>query len=144
MLWDLFQDLRDLQGEIDRLFVQPSIYPGLYYTTNRSKNPPMNLREDLDNLYLDVIIPGVEKDNIHININDHILTLSGQKPLPANATPKDYHRRERMSGNFLRAVELPMDIDVNKVVADYENGILTIKLPKAESAKPKIIEVKVK
>ncbi len=144
MLWDLFQDMRELQSEIDRLIDLPLNLPRLYYAENKFKYPPLNLREDNNNLYLDVSLPGVDKDNIRINIKNQILSISGQKSSPAKVEPKNYHRRERIIGNFIRAVELPMEVEVNKVSADYENGILSITLPKTEGAKPKIIEVKVK
>ncbi|MBN2374508.1 Hsp20/alpha crystallin family protein [bacterium] len=144
MLWDLLHDMRELQNEIDGLFEWPSMLPRLYYTTARSKYPAMNLRETEDNLFLDVNIPGLEMDKVQINIKDHILSINGQKPSPAGIEAKNYHRRERTTGSFIRAVELPMDVEIEKVTATYENGILTITLPKAESAKPKLIEVKVK
>lgn len=145
MLWDLYQDMKQIQEEIDGLFKWPAAFPRMYYTAStQSKYPPMNLREDSNNLFLDVKIPGLDIDNININIKDNTLSIRGEKPSPEAVNPKDYHRRERVAGNFIRAVELPMHVDADKVKADYENGIMTITLPKAESAKPKRIDVKVK
>jgi len=145
MLWDLYQDMKQIQEEIDGLFEWPAILPRMYYTTSaQSKYPPMNLREDGNNLFLDVKIPGLDIDKIKISIKDNTLSISGEKPSPEAVSPEDYHRRERATGNFIRAVELPMHVEADKVRADYENGIMTITLPKAESAKPKKIEVNVK
>ena len=145
MLWDLFQDMRDLQNEIDRLFEWPGMLPRIYSTTTSRYNyPPMNLREDENNLFLDVRIPGLDKGDFEINIKDNTLSISGKKPAPENIEVKDYHRKERVTGNFIRAVALPVEVDSEKVQANYENGILSITLPKAASAKPKRINVKVK
>lgn len=145
MLWDLYQDMRQLQKEIDSLFEYRSMLPRLYHiTAAQSKYPPINLREDTNNMFLDIRLPGLDIDKIKINIKARTLGISGQKPSPDGIDQKDYHRRERITGNFIRAVDLPMDVDVAKVKADYENGIVTISLPKTESAKPKKIEVKIK
>lgn len=145
MLWDLFQDMRDLQGEIDRLFEWPAVLPLIYSTkTSRFNYPHVNLREDEANLFLDVRIPGLERDDFQINIKDNTLSIKGKKPAPENVAVKNYHRKERVTGNFIRAVALPVEVDSEKVQANYENGILSITLPKAESAKPKKINVKVK
>lgn len=145
MLWDLFHDMRELQSEIDNLFEGPAVFPRLYYANpKRSQYPPMNLREDQDSLFLDVRLSGVDMENIQISIENSTLSIRGRKPAPEGIDPKDYHRRERTLGNFIRAVELPIEVDVDKVKADYEDGILTVTMPKAEAAKPKRIEVKVK
>ncbi|MGA1864145.1 MAG: Hsp20/alpha crystallin family protein [bacterium] len=145
MLWDLFHDIRDLQNEIDRLFEWPAALPRVYYTTSTHSNyPPMNLREDEENLYLDTRIPGLEKDDFQINIKNNTLSISGKKPAPENIEAKDYHRKERVTGTFIRAVALPVEVNPEKIQADYERGILSITLPKAESAKPKQISITVK
>lgn len=145
MLWDLFHDMRDLQKEIDSLFEWPTVLPRFYSTTTtRSNYPPINLREDQDNLFLDVRIPGLDKEDFQINIKDNTLSISGKKPTPVNIEVKDYHRKERVTGNFIRAVALPVEVESDKVKASYEKGILSITLPKAESAKPKRISVTVK
>lgn len=145
MLWDLFNDMRELQNEIDTLFEWPAVLPRFYSATTKHSNyPPMNLREDEDHLFLDVRIPGLDKDDFQINIKDNTLSISGKKPAPANIKVKDYHRKERVTGTLIRAVALPVEVDSERIEADYENGILCIKLPKAESAKPKQISVTIK
>jgi HSP20 family protein len=145
MLWDLFHDIRDLQNEIDRLFEWPTALPRVYYTTSTHSNyPPMNLREDEENLFLDVRIPGLDKDDFQINIKNNTLSISGKKPTPENIEAKNYHRKERITGTFIRAVALPVEVDSEKIEANYEKGILSITLPKAASARPKKISVTVK
>jgi len=145
MLWDLFQDMRDLQNEIDHLFEWPAVLSLIYSKKAASYNyPQINLREDENNLMLDVRIPGLDKEDFQIDIKDNTLSIKGKRPAPENIEVKNYHRKERITGNFIRAVALPVEVDSEKVQANYENGILSITLPKAEAAKPKRINVKVK
>jgi HSP20 family protein len=113
--------MRELQNEIDRLFEWPAALPRFYSAiATHSNYPPMNLREDEESLFLDVRIPGLNKEDFRINIKDNTLSVSGKKPAPANIEVKDYHRKERVTGTFIRAVALPVEVDSDKIEADYE------------------------
>jgi HSP20 family protein len=104
--------------------------------------PMMNMTEDKENFYVRAELPGIAGDALDISVTGDTLTISGERIMPAENENAKYHRREREAGKFSRIVNLPSQINTNKVKADSENGILTIKLPKAEETRPKQITVK--
>ena len=87
-------------------------------------------------------IPGMEAKDIDIQVNGHLLTISGERKEEKEEKGKTYHRIERRSGSFSRSVTLPCPVKEEAVDAQYKNGILMVKLPKAEEAKSKKIAVK--
>ena len=106
--------------------------------------PLINLSEDRDNLYVEALAPGVDPESIDLSVVRNILTISGEKRRhPQDIKPEAFHRSERAAGKFARTVELPVEIDVGGVKADYKNGLLMMTLPKAATAKPKQISVSV-
>ena len=145
--WDLFKEMDQLHREIDGLFngyargrmFGPAFEPGL----GLRHYPKINLRDDVDNVYVEALLPGVAPDGIDINILGNTLTLAGERPAAEQDSNCTWHRRERGSGKFMRTVELPVDIVADKVKAECQNGLLRVTLPKAAEAKPKKISVKV-
>jgi HSP20 family protein len=102
--------------------------------------PRINLREDDANLYVEALLPGVAAKDLEMTVMKNTLTLSGErKNGQENLT---WHRRERGAGRFLRAIDIPAEIEVDQVRADYRDGVLTVTLPKAPTARPKRIEIK--
>ncbi len=106
--------------------------------------PLMNIEETKDAYKVSVELPGIEKDDIDIQIKDNILTISGEKKEETKSEEGTFYRRERRYGKFSRSISLPGDVKVDNIDAEYKNGVLTLTLPKAEEAKPKKIEVKTK
>jgi HSP20 family protein len=104
--------------------------------------PLTNVTEDRDNYYIRAELPGVQSDELNIQVTSDGLSISGERKIPEEENSVRYHRREREAGKFSRSINLPGDIDVNAVEAGLENGILTITIPKAEVAKPRQITVK--
>ena len=102
----------------------------------------MNMTEDKENFYVRAELPGIDGDALDISVTGDTLTISGERVMPAEDENAKYHRREREAGKFSRIVNLPSQINTNKVNANSKNGILTITLPKAEETKPKQITVK--
>lgn len=146
---NLFKEMDQLHREIDSLFngydrghlLGPAFEPGL----GLRHYPKVNLRDDDLNVYVDALLPGVEPDGIEINILGNTLTLSGERLAIDDAQEKrTWHRRERSGGKFIRTIELPVEIDADKVKAECRNGLLRVTMPKAEKAKPKKISVKVR
>ncbi len=88
-------------------------------------------------------LPGMDKDNIEVNLTDHTLTIKGEKKKEEEIKEKDYYRAERSYGSFFRTVELPKEVHSDKVKAHFKNGILEVRLPKTEEAKAKEVKVKV-
>ena len=103
--------------------------------------PLINLAEDRDNYYVRAELPGVEGDELDIQVTGNNLAISGERKIAAEDENARYHRREREAGTFSRMIGLPGDIDSEKVKAKLENGILTVVVSKAEIAKPKQITV---
>ncbi len=109
-------------------------------TTSRGSYPSFDLFQSGEDAVLTVEIPGMKKEDINIEIKDNLFRISGSRKLdyPENAS---FHRAERKSRSFDRTIRLPHKVDVESVKADYQNGILKIVLPRAESDKPKQIKV---
>lgn len=139
-------DLWNMQREINRLFdnffrggVQDEGTFGPSYWT-----PAVDIAEHDNEYVVKVELPGVSKDDVKITIESNVLTIRGEKKQDRETKNDNYHRVERMYGSFQRSFTLPSTVRNDKIDAVYKDGILTITLPKAEEAKPKQIEVKVK
>ena len=104
--------------------------------------PRINLTETEDALLVACELPGVGKEDVDIAVEHGVLTIRGEVKPVEGRTPENYHRRERATGPFERAVELPAKVDTEKVSAKLADGILEITLPKTPEEKPRTIEVK--
>lgn len=148
--WNPFADMDQLRRDIDRAFEGftspegPSHRVAFLPGRGPRRYPLMNLFEDRENLYIEALTPGVEPDSFDITVLQNRLTLSGEKSrISADVNPEAFHRAERSSGKFVRAFELPLEINEERIQAEYKNGLLMITLPKAEKAKPRQVNVKV-
>jgi len=106
--------------------------------------PAVDVNEDESGYHFQIELPGLSKDDVKISFKDDVLTVSGEKKSEEKDEKKDYHYFERRYGKFERAFRLNADVIVDKIDATFKDGVLMIDLPKAEIAKPKEIEVKVK
>lgn len=104
--------------------------------------PLLNVSSTADTYVVRAELPGIKTDELDITITGDNLTLSGVRKIPEENQAAKYHRRERESGKFSRALTLPGPMNADKVEARLKNGILTIVIPKAEHAKPKKIAIK--
>ena len=111
-----------------------------YSTTCRGSYPAIDLFQKDDDTVLTIELPGVKKEDINIEIKDNLFRISGERKIdyPEKAS---VHRLERRNINFDRTIKLPIRVNTEKVAAEYENGVLKVKLPRAESDKPKQIKV---
>ena len=105
--------------------------------------PAVDVFEEKDDIVVKAELPGIEKDNIEVNLTDHTLTIKGEKKKEEEVKEENYYRSERSYGSFVRTVELPKDVRADKVKAAFKNGILEVRMPKTEEAKAKEIKVKV-
>ncbi len=103
--------------------------------------PPVDIRIAGDEVVLTAEMPGVDKDALLIEVDGSHLTLSGEKPEPPRSEAEVSVHRERSFGKFERTFELGFAVDREAITADYRDGVLTIRLPKAEAARPRRIEV---
>ena len=148
--WNPFQEMEVLRREIDRIFDSFGLRTGPVFRTAflpgraAREYPLCNLYEDKEAVYVEALAPGVDPASLNLTTTRNALTLSGEKHgLPGEVKSEMLHRNERATGKFLRSIELPVEVDENKVKADYKNGLLVVTLPKAEKAKPKQIGVQV-
>jgi HSP20 family protein len=105
--------------------------------------PALDVYDEKDDLIVKAEIPGLTKDEIDISLEENILTIKGEKKKEEEVKEDDYYRCERTFGAFSRSIELPMNVKPDKVNASFKNGVLEIRLPKAEEAKKNIVRVKV-
>lgn len=105
--------------------------------------PALDVYEEKDDLIVKAEIPGLTKDEIDISLEENTLTIKGEKKKEEEVKEDDYYRCERTFGAFSRSIELPMNVKPDKVNAAFKNGVLEIRLPKAEQAKKNVVKVKV-
>ena len=135
-----FAELERMRSEMERLFGGATSSPGP--AAGAGVFPLINVTEDKENYRVRAELPGIKADNLDISLTGKSLAISGERKLDQEDKDAKYHRRERDAGRFQRMVSLPGDVDGNKVSASCENGVLTVTLPKAETAKPRQISVK--
>ena len=105
--------------------------------------PAVDVFEEKDDIVVKAELPGMNKEDVEVNLSDHSLTIKGQKKKEEEVEEENYYSCERSYGSFLRTLELPADVHSDKVKASFKNGVLEIRLPKTEEAKRKEIQVKV-
>jgi len=148
--WNPFADMENLRREVDRAFEEfgvtqsPASRAAFLPGRGPRRYPLINLLEDKENLYIEALTPGVDPQTMNVSVLRSRLTLSGEKiRVSAEVKPEAFHRNERSSGKFVRTFDLPVDVDEEKIQAEYKNGLLIIILPKAEKAKPRQVDIKV-
>jgi HSP20 family protein len=148
--WNPWQNLETLRREINRVFEDSSRFNEPFARTaflpgrSARRYPLVNIHEDRDTVYVEALAPGVDAGSLNITVLRNVLTITGEKRrIPSDVQPEAFHRSERATGKFVRSIEMPVQIDEDKVQADYQRGLLLIRLPKAEKAKPKQIGVQV-
>jgi HSP20 family protein len=102
--------------------------------------PPINIFEKGDDFVAIIELPGIEKNDLAIEAKDKTIRISGKKKA-AYDEKASLHRRERLSGTFDRTISLPLSINTEAITADYQNGVLTLSIPRAESEKPRTIKI---
>lgn len=105
--------------------------------------PRVNVTESEQELVLSLAIPGVSKEEVKVVVQDDVLTISGERKFNKEEKSERFVRREFHEGSFSRSFTLPNTVDASSVKADYKNGILEVRIPKREEAKPREVEVKV-
>jgi HSP20 family protein len=105
--------------------------------------PAVDFYEEKDDIVVKAELPGIDKNNIEVNLTDHMLTIKGEKKKEDEFKEENYYRSERYYGSFVRTLELPKDVHTDKVKASFKDGILEVRLPKTEEAKAKEVKVKV-
>jgi HSP20 family protein len=132
--WTPMRNFAALQGQMNQIFDQ-------FFRGGSTWTPPVDLYETPDAFVLVADLPGLTKDEIHIEVHDRTLTLRGEHKPEAGTQEEYYRRRERVYGSFQRVFTLPTTVEAEKVHASFTDGVLELQLPKSEAAKPKRIAV---
>jgi len=135
--WAEFERIRQGLDELSRAFLGQEFAP----LSRATVYPPLNIYETGEAVVVKAELPGIQADDLDISVEGDTLTIQGKRPPRQEGEEISYHRREINYGSFSRAVTLPTKIDVDKIEAKLQDGILTITLPKAEEVKPKKISV---
>lgn len=137
--WDPFRDLRQMEDTMNRL------WRGFGGASNGVEdwNIALDVVQRPDEIVVNASIPGVKADDVDLSIEDNILTIRAERKTEFEEEGSVYLIRERQTGSFYRALRLPDTVDANKVRSTYENGVLSISLPKAEEKKKKQIKIQV-
>lgn len=143
--WDPFRDVAALQDRINRIFNdsfgcsrdlddEVSLYDW---------RPPVDIYETDDGIVLKVELPGVDKDDVSVEVKDNVLTLKGERLLDPEIKDERYYRKERSFGKFNRSFSLQEPIKPDLIKAGFKDGILTVEVPRPEEEKPKQITVNI-
>jgi HSP20 family protein len=142
--WRPLRDVFSLQEEINRMFDELVGRPPVERREERQTwTPAVDVYETKDAMVVEIEAPGIDKKDLHLSIQDNVLTVKGERRWQQEKKEHNYHRMERVYGSFQRSFTLPVTVDANRVKATYKDGILTVNLPKVEEARPKEIAVKV-
>ncbi len=142
--WDPFREFTTLQDRMNRLFRDSFGPEGREESlTTSSFAPPVDVYEDEHNVTLKIEVPGIDEKDIDVRIENNTLTVHGERSFEKEEKEENYRRVERQYGSFTRSFTLPNTVDHDNVQANYEKGVLKIKLAKKAEAKPKQIKVNV-
>ena len=140
--WNPWREMSTLQHRINHLFNEPffrsgdddELRMGTWY-------PVVDMFDDDDKIVIKAELPGMDKKDISVDIENRVLTLSGERNYDNEVKEENYYRRERATGRFKRAFNLPSEVDSDKIKADFKDGVLKVEIPKPEEQKPKQITV---
>jgi HSP20 family protein len=133
---DPTQGIRFFEDAMTRLLSEPR--------TSRPWSPAVDVHETENELVLKADVPDVDLKDIDIQVENQTLTVKGHRQFEKEGNSKAYHRIERSYGSFVRSFTVPTSVDTEKVAAEYKNGVLTIRLPKKEAAKPRQVKIDIK
>jgi HSP20 family protein len=126
-----------------RPFFAPSWMPRFKLPEFGVTYPTVDIFEDGNDVVVKAELPGMKKDDIEVNINDDVITISGEKKSEEKVEKKDYYRLERTFGSFTRSLQLPAETQTDKAKASFRDGILEVRMPKTEAAVQKVKKIKV-
>lgn len=143
--WDAFRELEDMNERLNRIFGRSFLAreTGKEAMVAFDWAPSCDIAENSEEFVVKAELPGVNKDDVKVGIDNGVVRIQGERKQEKEEQDKKFHRVERSYGSFLRTFSLPTNVDENKVVAEYKDGVLTVRLPKAPNAKPKTVDVKV-
>jgi len=139
--WNPLQELTTLQNSMDRFFNDPLFQP-LTFNGVKAGLPTLDLMERDDELVVQAAIPGYKPEQVDISVQGDMLILRGTTEEEQERNEGTYHLRERHVGSFHRSIRLPVSVNTDEATADYDNGVLTLRLPKTGESAVKRIKVR--
>jgi HSP20 family protein len=139
--WDPTREVDTLQSEVNRLF--DTFFGGGPGDGGAMRRwvPAMDLLETDNHLVLRADLPGLDREDVNVEIKDGVLTVSGERKAEREERGKDFYRAERAFGSFSRSLSLPENVDADKISAEFDKGVLEIRIPKPEERKPQRIQI---
>lgn len=142
--WEPAREFQSLQQEMNRLF-------GTFFDSGAASTgdslrrwiPAMDLVETADRFVLRADLPGVNEDDVKIEFEDNVLTVSGERKAEHEEKGEGFYRIERSSGSFTRSLTLPEGVDADSIKATFNNGVLEVRIPKPEERKPRRVAISV-
>lgn len=134
-----------MERQFENLFGRPfSMWsPIRRFITPEAFAPSVDIYEEDGNVVLKAELPGVSKEDVEVNLTDHLLTISAEKKKEEKVEEKNFYRQERYYGSFTRSFEIPTEVQADQVKAKFQDGVLEVRLPKTEEAKKKAQKVPV-
>jgi HSP20 family protein len=139
--WEPFRELAALQNEMGRWMSQLSGVSPTNGTNSSTWLPAVDVWETESELVLSFDLPGMAEDDIAVELEDNVLTVSGSRERTSEHSSDRFYRFERRYGTFSRSVTLPAGVQEDAIKAAYENGVLEVRIPKPEEAKPRRIQI---
>lgn len=145
--WNPFRELEEMNDRLNRAFGRSALARDLDANGKDALvgfdwAPSVDITENNEEFQIKAELPEVKKEDVKIHVEDGVLTLTGERKQEKEEQNKRWHRVERSYGSFMRSFTLPTNIDDAKIRAEFKDGVLTMRLPKSATAKPKSIEVK--
>lgn len=142
--FDPFRDLAILQDRMNRLFNDAwTSRPEDHLLSRGTWTPPVDIYEADGQLVLKAELPDMRREDIDVTVENNTLNIRGERKLDSEIKQENFHRIERAYGSFVRSFSLPASVDASQVSAEYKNGVLTVKLPFREEAKPRTVDIRV-
>jgi HSP20 family protein len=141
--WEPFRELNTLQSRLNRLFEEQTRGASEESLTAGAFVPPVDVYEDEHSIQLKLEVPGIDEKDLDIKVENNVLTVSGERKFEKEEKEENFRRVERRYGSFVRSFTLPTTVDSEGITADYNAGVLKLKLAKRAEAKPKQIKVNI-
>lgn len=143
--WEPVRELHTMQNEMNRLFNtffdSPTPSNGGGHAVARRWIPAMDVVETEDHFVLRADLPGLSESDVKIEVEDNVLTVSGERKSEHEQKGEGYYRVERAFGSFSRSLTLPEGIDADSIQASFDNGVLEVRIPKPEQPKPRKVQI---
>jgi len=142
--WDPGREMVSLREAMDRLFEESFLQPGAFGGEKAAGMLPLDVYETENEVVVKATVPGVKPEDIDVTLTGDVLSIKGEYKSEEKTEKRNYLRQERRYGSFSRQVSLPVAVNSDQCQATFENGVLTLELPKADAAKAKSIRVTAK